>query len=173
MKHTKEKTHGSTNGITVDPFSKFIGRLETEIEVYAHYVLGCAPEELTARVGAALVGAVSQQGLDVAALPTVPVRQTAGIHQRLRQVAVRNGPRAGGSRRGHAQASGASPTSPHSPVNGVWARFKTPAQRKAEMKRRQRMWSPEARARWNHKKPSKMAKAQRARRLREKQATLK
>lgn len=96
MNHAKHATEARTE---IDPFSKFIGRLETEIEVYAHYVLHCTPEELTQRVGSALVGSVAEQQLDVASLPNLHQRVPAKSHHRLREVEVGDGAHRNGSSR--------------------------------------------------------------------------
>lgn len=111
----RRTTYG--RGLEIDPFSKFLGRIETEIEIYARHVLGCTEEELTARLGAALVGLAAQPQFDVAEVPDLR-SAAAPVDKRLRKVTL------GGS----------------APGGGAWRNkdgsLMTKAQRKAEARRR-------------------------------------
>ncbi len=146
--------------ITIDPFSKFLGRIETEVEIYAHHVLGCSPEELTTRLGSALVGSVPQREFDVASVPGVLVggysHGPAHVDQRLRKVALGSGSHSHSSS-GHFSATAGKP-SPHAWRNKNGS-LMTAAQRAKEQKKRMKKWSKSTQAKWNNDRGLKVKKA--------------
>ena len=112
------------NAHEVDPFSKFIGRIETEIEIYAHYVLNCTPTELTARVGVALIGLVPEFQFPMAPMLNMRGKATRQNKQ-LRQMALGSGSHDVKTQLG---------TGP----KAYWAKM-TPEERSKEVKRRRKV----------------------------------
>lgn len=97
--------HGSHGKETVlDSFSRFIGRIEYEIEIYANHIFGCSAEELTARVGACLVSLTAHTQLDVASVPDMRV-QTALPNKRLRKMAARSSSRSAGAHKAQVKSN--------------------------------------------------------------------
>lgn len=107
------------------------GRFEKEIELHAK-AIGCPEIELAKRVGNLLAGHTQEQQLMLEGVSNLPAEATKP-HKRLRKVEVPDSTRSNSAQKSY------------------WQRM-TPEQRKAEMRRRQRKWTPEAKAKWKHSK---------------------
>lgn len=125
----------------IDLFSKFLGRIETEVEIYSHHVLSCSAEELTTRLGSALIGLVPERNFDVASVPGMRAigysNGPAHVDKRLRQMALGSGTHSHGSS-GHFSPTAGKP-GPHAWRNKDGSLMNA-AQRSKEQKKRMKQW---------------------------------
>lgn len=109
------------------------GRFERDIELH-EATLGCAPGELTARVGALLLGMGAGIAYSVPAVPT----DSAVVSERKRTVEMDDGAHRGKTRKSRAEAG-------RKRMKGYWAQF-SPEERSAEIKRRRKLAESRKRA---------------------------
>lgn len=110
------------------------GRIAIQIETFAQS-LGLPASDLAARVGTLLFGQTGREPLGPEDRMPFMHRETAKGGKTVEPLAVASRTRS------------KAPVKAQSKIKNYWANM-TPEQRQAEMKRRQRKWSPEAKAKW-------------------------
>lgn len=101
MKH-KEQGNDVFSSFEGNPLAqRFIGRVQTLAEQFAHLVLGCSAEEFSTWLGAVLIrDSGSHPQLHVETMPSSGLRrpEPTAVDQRLREVALGSQPHRRGSR---------------------------------------------------------------------------